>query len=496
MLVVTFQLAAVLLVGTPLLALTQPFLPGVPAAALLGLLVAVLGVAFWRSATNLQGHVRAGAQVILEALTAQARPRGASTESDTLEHLHQLLPGLGALAAARLDPSSAAVGKTLAHLNLRGRTGATVLAVTRAEGGVIIPTADEVLRAGDVLALAGSRDAIEAARTILLSLLLSIAPLALAAQLPADSGAALYRSWCLKCHGADGRGTPATTARLEVPPADLADCKASTAEPDDRWVGIVTEGAAAFGLSLDMPAFGEAGTPEQIRAVIRYVRSLCRERGWPPGELNFPRAFLVEKAYPENEWVVTERGAGQELIYERRLGKRLQLEGAARTAFDSLDRPFDGVTAAAKYNVWHSSERRALVSLGLEATPPLGRQEAWEVEPFLAFGANPRRTLFVQGEVVGTWEEAEGITALSYRLGLGRAVGRVVPMLEAGWTVPTEGERTLSLYPQAWVQLSRLGHVAASLGAELPAVGPEPRHPRLIAFVLWDYADAPLLRGW
>src|SRR5207247_11404927 len=36
MLVVTFQLAAVLLVGTPLLALTQPFLPGVPTAALLG----------------------------------------------------------------------------------------------------------------------------------------------------------------------------------------------------------------------------------------------------------------------------------------------------------------------------------------------------------------------------------------------------------------------------------------------------------------------------
>src|SRR5213594_3554358 len=113
--------------------------------------------------------------------------------------------------------------------------------------------------------------------------LLSVARLlVLAAQLPADSGAALYRSRCLKCHGADGRGTPTTTARLEVPPADLADCKASTAEPD--------------------------------------VRSLCRERGWPPGELNFPRAFLVEKAYPENELVVSERGGGQELIYERRLG--------------------------------------------------------------------------------------------------------------------------------------------------------------------------------
>jgi len=62
--------------------------------------------------------------------------------------------------------------------------------------------------------------------------------------------------------------------------------------------------------------------------------------------------------------------------------------------------------------------------------------------------------------------------------------------------VPQEGEHTLSLYPQMWVRLSRLGHVAASLGAELPAVGPEPRHPRLIGFVLWDYGDAGLLRGW
>jgi hypothetical protein len=62
--------------------------------------------------------------------------------------------------------------------------------------------------------------------------------------------------------------------------------------------------------------------------------------------------------------------------------------------------------------------------------------------------------------------------------------------------VPVEGQRALSFYPQVWVRLSRLGHVAASLGAELPAVGPEPRHPRLIAFALWDFGDAPLFRGW
>lgn len=319
--------------------------------------------------------------------------------------------------------------------------------------------------------------------------------LLLAAQSP-DSGAALYQAWCKSCHGADGRGVPAASTKLEVPPANLADCRASTAEAEHRWIGIVASGGAAYGLSLDMPAYGEAATPEQIRAVVRYARSLCGESGWPPGDLNFPRAFLVEKAFPENEVVVTNHGRGQELIYERRVGKRLQVEGAARSVFDSLSRPFESVTAAVKYTLWHSLERRALASLGLETTPPLGRRDRWEVEPFLAVGVNPGAVLLLQGEVVGTWEEAEGVTGFSYRLGVGRELGRLVPMVEAGWDVPVEGERALSFYPQLWVQLSRLGHVAASVGAELPAVGPEPRHPKLTAFILWDYGDAPLFRGW
>src|SRR5438034_11478683 len=214
---------------------------------------------------------------------------------------------------------------------------------------------------------------------------------------PPDSGAALFRTWCKSCHGADGRGTPAATTRLEVPPADLRDCKGSTAETEDRWVNIVTQGGAAFGLSLDMPAFGEAGTAAQIRAVVRYARSLCGELGWPPGELNFPRAFLVEKAYPEDEVVIADQARGQEYIYEHRLGKRFQVEASARTAFDGLPDVFDGVTGALKFNVWHSLERRALASVGLEATPPIGRQSVWVVEPFLAFGAAPAAGFVVQG---------------------------------------------------------------------------------------------------
>lgn len=166
--VVTLQLASVMLVAVPLLALTQPFLPGVPGGAVLAVILAVLGVTFWRTATNLQGHVRAGAQVIAEVLAAQSRGRDTRPEALTLERAHQLLPGLGALVAVRIDPGNPVIGRTLADLNLRGLTGATVLAITRSEGGVVIPNADERLRAGDVLALAGTHEALEAGKQLLL----------------------------------------------------------------------------------------------------------------------------------------------------------------------------------------------------------------------------------------------------------------------------------------------------------------------------------------
>jgi len=166
-LVVTLQLTIFLLVGAPLVALTQPFLPGFLGAAVLLLLLVVLGVGFWRSTTNLQGHVRAGSQVIIEALAAQSHVRSAGTHSDNLEKLHPVLPGLGEPTSIQLEGTSPAVGRTLAELNLRGMTGATVLAIRRGEAGVVIPTAREQLQAGDVLALAGTHDAIDAARAVL-----------------------------------------------------------------------------------------------------------------------------------------------------------------------------------------------------------------------------------------------------------------------------------------------------------------------------------------
>jgi CPA2 family monovalent cation:H+ antiporter-2 len=169
-LVLTVQLATVLLTGVPVLAVTQPFLPGASGPAVLASVLVALGVGFWRGAANLHGHVRAGAQVIVEALAHQAGGHEHAAEHaprDVLAQVHALLPGIGDPVAVKLEPDSAAVGRTLAAIGLRGLTGASVLAIWRPEGGVMIPTASEALREGDVLALAGSREAITAAAELL-----------------------------------------------------------------------------------------------------------------------------------------------------------------------------------------------------------------------------------------------------------------------------------------------------------------------------------------
>jgi CPA2 family monovalent cation:H+ antiporter-2 len=166
-LLVTLQAVIVLMVGAPVIAITQPFLTGYTGPLIVLLLLGVLGVAFWRSATNLQGHARAGAQVIVDALAAQSRAKEPGAETPALDHVQVLLPGLGEPTPVRLEAGSPAVGQTLAQLNLRGLTGATVLAIHRGQEGISFPTAREVLQAGDVVALAGTHEAVEAARGLL-----------------------------------------------------------------------------------------------------------------------------------------------------------------------------------------------------------------------------------------------------------------------------------------------------------------------------------------
>jgi CPA2 family monovalent cation:H+ antiporter-2 len=164
-------MGTLLLVGVPIVAVSQPFIPGFPGFTLLAILTILLGFAFWKSALNLQEHARAGAEVIVAALSPQV---SSDDEEEnlfkTMEHVAVMLPGLGEPVPVKITYDSPAVNRALSELNVRGKTGATILAITRrGESGnrVVVPSGKEVLREGDVLALAGTQEAVDAAVQIL-----------------------------------------------------------------------------------------------------------------------------------------------------------------------------------------------------------------------------------------------------------------------------------------------------------------------------------------
>lgn len=156
------QILVVLLVGVPVVLVTQPFVPGWSGVGSLLVLVALLGWAFYRSAHDLLGHVRAGAELVVAALAKQSHQ-----EVGVIPQARRLLPGLGDFEAVRISPGSEADGKTLGQLSLRGRTGATIVALLRGEERIVFPEADERLAAGDFVAITGSHDAIQSAIPVL-----------------------------------------------------------------------------------------------------------------------------------------------------------------------------------------------------------------------------------------------------------------------------------------------------------------------------------------
>jgi CPA2 family monovalent cation:H+ antiporter-2 len=158
-LIVTFQLGLSLVIAVPIVAAIQPFVPG--SLALVLVVALVLLMAMRRSIKDFEGHVRAGSELILELL-AQPQPQVPLTQLETI------LPGFGGTTSIKMSDTSKGVGRSLADLDLRARTGATVLAIARGDhGGHATPSPTEPLQAGDVLALAGSEDAIAKARALL-----------------------------------------------------------------------------------------------------------------------------------------------------------------------------------------------------------------------------------------------------------------------------------------------------------------------------------------
>lgn len=111
----------------------------------------------------------------------------------------------------------------------------------------------------------GSRGGMAVAICGLLVLALSIAfPGSLPAQ--ADTKA-LYDARCGSCHGVGGAGDGAAAKALKVPLPSFTDSAFAAARTDDQLTASIANGKAPM-----MPAFGKQLKPEQIKALVAYIR--------------------------------------------------------------------------------------------------------------------------------------------------------------------------------------------------------------------------------
>jgi Cytochrome C oxidase, cbb3-type, subunit III len=358
-----------------------------------------------------------------------------------------------------------------------------------------------------------------------MSMLVIASPIVFASIASARSGPEIYRAACANCHGADGRGAPASLTAIDIPLPDFTDCRFASREPLAEWIAVVHRGGPVRAFAAMMPSFGDALTDDEIARVLAHVKTLCTDRAWPQGELNLPRAFFTEKAYPEDEAVMTTtvethapRGVSNQFVYERRIGARDQIEiavpvdaraGAANTSWSG---GIGDVAIALKHVLFHSTASGRILSAGAEVSLPTGDRDTGFgtgttiVEPFVAFGQMLPSDAFlhVHGGIELPADTGRAGRELFWRAAIGKTFSQ--RRFDRAWSPMTEilGARELAddqpvqwdVVPQMQVTLSRRQHVMASAGVRIPLTQRDERHAQVLGYVLWDWFDGGLFDGW
>jgi len=151
--------AGILALGMFVLALSSTLLPSPEVLLALLALLAFITWRLWRSFIRIYSK----AQVALRDTFAQPPP---SRPDDARRALPSLLREAN-LETVPLPAGSPAAGKLVHELQLRTRSGASIVAIERAGGNVINPGADDELQAGDQLLLLGTRAQLDAAKAVL-----------------------------------------------------------------------------------------------------------------------------------------------------------------------------------------------------------------------------------------------------------------------------------------------------------------------------------------
>jgi mono/diheme cytochrome c family protein len=345
-------------------------------------------------------------------------------------------------------------------------------------------------------------------------------------------GRTIYESNCASCHGSDGRGRKPEETGIEITIRDFSDCAFSTRESVRDWIGVAHSGGPVRVFDERMPAFGGRLSVAELDHVVRYIKSFCKSDAWPPGELNFARGILTEKAYLENELLLISTFALEgpldiagKLIYEKRVGPRSQLEliapyGVFRrsnadrqgTRLSRWGKGLGDLAFGFKHVLFHDVDLGTILSAASELALPTGNtgdglgNGTFLFEPFVAAGQRLSTLGFiqVQGGIGLPFNESKASKEAYGRLALGRTFvtgnfGRLfTPMLEFQ-VVREMGNESLTLYsyvPEMQISISKRRHVRINLGVIIPMNELDTRPLQGTTYLMWDWFDGGLNEGF
>ena len=340
------------------------------------------------------------------------------------------------------------------------------------------------------------------------------------------TGEEIYRVACAACHGPDGKGQPPSVLGFEPPDSfpDFTDCAVGSPENDYIWLAVVHLGGRARAESHIMPAFGDILTDAEIDRVVQHLHSLCAEPGWPRGNLNFPRAFVTEKAFPENEVIFTinttprsPSGIENRIDYEHRIGRRGQYEIGVPFVLQQggggdWARGLGDINLSYRHAFFDSDRLGSIAAAGGEVTLPTGKETeglgggVTIFETFAMFDQALPRDSFVQFHVgferpadhdvaanAAYWRTAIGTTFKQNRWGR-----TWTPMVEilGDKELDNGAQAAWDIAPELQVSLSTFQHVLLGVGYQIPVNQRDTRGGTFRVYFLWDWFDGPLFSMW
>jgi mono/diheme cytochrome c family protein len=347
-----------------------------------------------------------------------------------------------------------------------------------------------------------------------------------ATALQLNTGEQIYKAACIACHGSDGTGAPKSLSAFEPPRTfpDFTQCDQTTAEPDTAWKAVIVHGGPTRGFSQIMPSFSDALTSEQIDKVIRYMRGFCKKSGWPRGELNLPRAIATEKAYPEDEVVISSAlnaqgppGLVSHIIHEQRFGQKNQIEVDVPINFQDQNHTWYGgvgdTTLGLKRVMFSNLNSGSILSLqGSVIIPSGNRQRGFgsgttTFETFAAFDQLFPTNTFIQTQFGADLPRHTDIapqsiffdTAIGQSFTADHGLGRMwSPMFEflAARDLVDHAKTDWDVLPQMQVTISKRQHIRVNLGFRIPVNNTPGRPIQAVFYILWDWQDGRLNEGW